>query len=101
MSVSVQPRRGLAKYLVDTDIAANALALHVSELSPGKQAHPPHMHNAVEAFYVLEGHAKVELEGAEHTLGPNEVIVLEAGKPHAIANTGDTKLRYLVIVAGR
>ena len=101
MSVSIQRRKGLARYLVDSGLAADSLGLHVSELSPRTQCHPPHTHDSVEAFYILEGRATVELEGVEHALGPNEAILLDAGRPHAIANAGDTKLRYLVILVGR
>ena len=101
MSLSVQTRKGLSRYLIDADVPANALGLHVSELAPGAMAHPAHTHAASEAFYVLEGRAAVEIAGERCEFGPNEAIVLDARKPHAIANAGDTRLRYLVVIAGR
>ena len=59
-----------------------------------------HEHAGVEAFYILEGHGTIEVEGEKHSLGPNEIILLDASKPHGLSNAGATPLRYLVIIAG-
>ncbi|MBN1246524.1 MAG: cupin domain-containing protein [Anaerolineae bacterium] len=100
MGFSIQPVKGLSKVLVDTDIDPGALRLHISEIAPGTAAHPPHTHEGVEAFYVLEGHGTLETQGERYDLGPNEAILLDATKGHGLTNTGDVPMRYVVIIAG-
>ena len=92
--------RGITKYLIDTGIEPQQLRMHISEVPAGGRSHPPHEHAGVEAFYILEGHGTIEVEGEQHSLGPNEVILLDASKPHGLSNAGTVPMRYLVIIAG-
>lgn len=101
MNTTVVQRKGLAKCVVDNDLAADRLGLHLSELAPGACAHAAHTHDGVEAFYVIEGNASVDVAGVSHQLAANEVLVMDAQKLHAISNSGDTTLRYLVIISRR
>ena len=100
MGFTVQSVKGVSKVLMDTGIDPQALRLHISEIAPGTAAHPPHTHAGVEAFYILEGHGTLETQGERHELGPNEAIVLDATQGHGLTNTGDTPMRYIVIIAG-
>lgn len=100
MSFSQKTVQGLTKYLADTDVDPHQLRMHISELAPGTRSHEAHTHAGVEAFYILKGHGTIEVAGEKHSLGPNEVILLDAGKPHGISNTGTTVMRYLVIIVG-
>jgi len=98
MGFSLQKTKGLTRCFVDTDVDWQKFRLHISETVPGTSSHPPHTHEGAEAFYVLEGHATVEVEGEQYSLGPNEAILVDATKLHGIVNTGATSLRYLVII---
>jgi mannose-6-phosphate isomerase-like protein (cupin superfamily) len=100
MGFSAQSVKGLTKCLVDADIAPHKLRLHVSEIAPGARAHEAHTHAGIEAFYVLEGHGAVEVEGESNSIGPNESIILDASKLHGLVNIGTVTLRYLVVIAG-
>lgn len=92
--------KGLHQCFVAEDINSEALRLHISEIAPGTSAHAPHTHAGVEAFYVLEGHGVLSVEGEPpQSLGPNEAIVLNPAKSHGLTNTGDTPMRYIVIIA--
>ena len=99
MSFSVESAKGLSKVLVDTSIDPETLHLHISEIEPGTVAHPPHTHEGVEAFYILEGQGTIEMEGERYVLGPNQAVLLDATKLHGLANSGDTPMRYIVIIA--
>ncbi len=67
-------------------------------LAPG-QAQKPHAHADQDKIYVvLEGRARVFLDGREEILDPGEAVVAPAGKPHGIANPGPAPLLALVIV---
>lgn len=100
MPFTLENVKGLHKYFVAEEINSGALRLHISEIEPGTSAHPPHTHAGAEAFYVLEGRGVLSVEGElpQH-LGPNEAIVLNPAKPHGLTNTGDTPMRYIVIIA--
>lgn len=91
--------KGLSRYLVAAGLDPQKLHLHLSEVAPGSRSHGAHTHPGVEMFYVLEGQATVEVEEETYTLGPNEALTLDAGRPHGIFNGGATRMRYLVIIA--
>ncbi len=92
--------KGLHQCFVAEGVNPAALRLHISEIAPGTSAHPPHMHAGVEAFYVLEGYGVLSVEGEPpQPIGPNEAIVLNPAKSHGLTNTGNTPMRYMVIIA--
>jgi mannose-6-phosphate isomerase-like protein (cupin superfamily) len=90
--------KGLTKCLVAESLDPQKLRLHLTEVEAGTRSHPAHTHTGVEVFYMLEGHATVEVDDERYALGPNEAILLDASCPHGIANTGATRMRYLVII---
>ncbi len=66
-------------------------------LQPGSSGAPPHCHALEEElFYVLEGSGMLTLGGAEHALGPGDVLARPPGTgvPHAIT-AGEAGLTYL------
>ena len=99
MTFQSQNLKGLSRCLLDADVDPAALHLHISEIAPGTSAHPPHTHDGVEAFYVLEGHGTLTVAGEAYALGPNEAFILDPTKPHGLTNTGDTSMRYMVIIS--
>ncbi|MBN2007022.1 MAG: cupin domain-containing protein [Anaerolineae bacterium] len=98
MPFTTQTVKGLTRYLQDTDLDPKALRMHLSEIAPGTNAHPPHSHAGAEAFYVLEGHGTLKVGEESYPLGPNEALLLDPTKTHGLTNTGDTPMRYLVII---
>ncbi len=56
-----------------------------------------HRHLASEhVVVVLEGRGVVRIGSLEETLEPLKGVRVEMGLPHAIANTGRTRLRYFL-----
>jgi len=94
-----QTVKGLGQYLVDSGIDPQVLRMHISEIAAGTSSHPPHIHAGIEAFYVLEGYGTLAIDGEQHVLGPNDVIILDPTKMHGLTNTGDVPMRYMVIIA--
>lgn len=92
-------KRNLSKFWLEAGIDPERFSMHISEAEPGGRLHPPHTHAGVEAFYMLEGHGLVETEGGAQPIGPNEVAVVDATKPHGLVNNGSTKMRYIVIIS--
>ena len=54
--------KGLARLLTDVDLPPERLRIHISEVGPGERSHPPHQHDGVEAFYMLEGEGTLEID---------------------------------------
>ena len=95
------PRKGLARCLVDEDLGIERLRVHISEVGPGTRSHPPHQHEDVEAFYMLEGEGTLEIDGASQLVRAGEAIMFDATKLHGLVNTGTTQMRYMVILTPR
>jgi uncharacterized cupin superfamily protein len=91
--------KGIARCLLDGDLGGEPLHLHISEVEPGGRAHPPHQHGGLEAFYVLEGEGTLEIGDERHRLHANECAVFDPQKLHGLVNTGETMLRYMVVLA--
>jgi mannose-6-phosphate isomerase-like protein (cupin superfamily) len=105
MPFTERQAKGVARCLVEAGLEPERLRFHISEIAPGTRAHPPHTHQAVEAFYVLEGRGVVEIGDPNggrsverHELGPNEALILDARTLHGLENTGATTMRYMVII---
>jgi mannose-6-phosphate isomerase-like protein (cupin superfamily) len=67
------------------------------QLSPTQKV-PWHYHHQVQdTFYVLEGRIRVFLRDPkeEVRLGPGETFTVRAGRPHLVANGGDTSATFL------
>jgi (S)-ureidoglycine aminohydrolase len=93
--------KGIARCLLDADLQGEPLHMHISEVGPGERSHPPHQHGGLEAFYMLEGEATLEIDGESFTLKTNEVAVFDPRKLHGLVNRGSVPMRYIVVLANR
>src|SRR5215472_11978147 len=69
------------------------------QISP-TQTVPWHYHNNVQdTFYVIEGHIRLLLKEPkqEVKLGPGEVYSVPPGRPHLVANAGESSATFLVL----
>jgi (S)-ureidoglycine aminohydrolase len=90
--------KGLARFLVDEDLPAERLRIHISEVEPGARSHAPHTHDGVEAFYMLEGEGTLEIDGERCPIRANEAVVFDPTKLHGLVNSGASPMRYIVII---
>ncbi len=68
-------------------------------LEPG-QEQKPHAHADQDKLYlVLEGRARVVVDGREETLEPGEAVAAPAGSHHGFANAGGERVVALVVIA--
>ena len=91
--------QGLARFLADADLPTDRLRIHISEVGPGARSHPPHQHDGVEAFYMMEGEGTLEIDGEHCVIRANEAVVFDPSKLHGLVNTGAAPMRYIVIIA--
>jgi (S)-ureidoglycine aminohydrolase len=99
MSFVEHQAKGLARFLADADLPSERLRIHISEVGPGARSHPPHTHDGVEAFYMLEGEGTLQIDGERCLIRANEAVVFDPTKLHGLVNTGAASMRYIVIIS--
>lgn len=67
------------------------------EIDPATPA-TPHRVTREEVFVVLDGTARVRLDGVDHVAGPGASIVVPAGVPFELAAAGDGPMRALCVL---
>jgi len=75
----------------------NGRTLKMSVVKPHDATHPPHKHIEDEFFFILEGKAKLFLDGDSVVCEPYTSFYCPSMVEHGIRNAGDTELKYLVI----
>ena len=77
--------------------ATNFRAVHY-EYEPNWSTKTTHLHKARESVYIiLEGLAKVHLNGEEHELGAGNVVYLSPGDIHGIVGSGPNGLKMIEV----
>ena len=77
------------------------IELHITELAPGREPHPPHHHVHEEMIMILEGTVEVNIADRHATLGPGSVAFVASGDQHGWHNAGTGRARYFVLALGR
>ena len=79
-------------------LAASPNLSVIQERVPSGSSEVRHLHRRVEQFfYVLNGIATLEVNGAIHVLKPNEGFYVPAGVPHTLSNQHKQILEFLVV----
>ncbi len=76
--------------LVTSATGSRSLLNGITEFGPGA-AIPLHTHNCEESVMVLEGEARVEIDGVEHRMGAGDTTWVPAGVPHRFVNASDSE----------
>ena len=83
-------------WLASGGLGASKLRVLVYEFEAGVTFDQVHYHNDRESIYViLEGEARVHLNGEDYTLGPGEVAYLSPKDVHGVVGTGSQGLKML------
>jgi (S)-ureidoglycine aminohydrolase len=99
MSFEVRPVKGIEYYFADEALSGDPLRLHISQVPPGERSHPPHRHDGLEAFYMLEGEGTLEIGDEQVVIKTGQAVVFDPARLHGLVNTGPTPMRYLVVIA--
>ena len=75
--------------------------IHLTELGPGQEPHPPHKHVHEEMLLLQQGALDVTLDGKTTRLTPGSVAYVASNHQHGWKNPGDTPTQYFVIAFGR
>ena len=83
------PGRNL-RWILGPAQGAEQLSSCVVELAPGAVVRPAHSHpDSEELVYILEGEARVWIDGEVGALGKGAVVLFPKGLPHMLANASD------------
>jgi mannose-6-phosphate isomerase-like protein (cupin superfamily) len=78
-------------------VRAEGLSVIEERMPPGT-AERRHLHRAArQFFYVPAGELTLELDDAEHGLGPNQGLEVAPGLAHQAFNRGGSDVRFLVV----
>jgi quercetin dioxygenase-like cupin family protein len=77
------------------------IELHLTELGPGQQPHPPHKHVHEEMLLLERGTLDVTIDGETTRLTPGSVAFVASNHQHGWKNPGDSPTEYFVIAFGR
>ena len=91
--------KGVDRFLFTKGADDHKLHLHVSEVGPGQRSHPPHQHEGLETFYILEGKGEIVHGEETYSVNSGEAMQVECSVLHGIRNAGEGPLRYAVIIA--
>ena len=92
--------RGSVVRLVDAEIGARQVDLHLNTITAGSAPGPYHLHKQVEnVYYVLSGTGVIRIDGTEYRVAPGDAVFIPPGVPHSASNVGESELRLLEIYA--
>ncbi|MGP8246305.1 MAG: cupin domain-containing protein [Bryobacteraceae bacterium] len=76
------------------------IGLHLSELDPGAEPSPAHVHRNEEIVVIREGTLQVTINGDSTNMGPGSVAYVQAGDSYGLKLVGTTPAKYIVIALG-
>lgn len=92
--------RGTSAELVNAQVGASALDVHVNHLRPGTGPGPYHLHSHSEnVYYLLSGRLLVRLDGFDHVLEPGDAAFIPPGVPHSATNADEDEAVLLEVYA--
>ena len=81
--------------------AAGPIEVHLTELGPGQEPHPPHKPVHEEMLLLERGTLDVTIDGKTTRLTPGSVAYVASNHEHGWKNPGDSPTQYFVIALGR
>lgn len=86
------------RWLLDREVGATKMMAALYDYEPNLRMERLHYHVSRESAYlVLEGEARIHLNGEEHKLGPETVVYISPGDVHAVVGTGVEGLKLLEV----
>lgn len=81
------------------ETTGGAFSLMEREIVPGSPFPPAHRHPGAEAFYILEGWLRFDVEGTVTDAGPGAFVLVPKGIGHTFGNASRASARLLIVHA--
>ena len=87
------------KKLVYEETGARDMIILHGAMEPGGMGEM-HVHEEMEqAFYILDGEARFEIDGEQHNVRKGNLVFIPRNTPHEMTSVGDTALKILIVMA--
>ncbi len=73
------------------------MELHLTELGPGEEPHPPHRHLHEEIVMLQKGTIDATIEGTTTRLTPGSVVYVASNQLHGWRNAGSESSQYFIL----
>jgi len=73
------------------------MELHLTELQPGAEPHPPHRHAHEEIVMLQKGIVDATIEGTTTRLTPGSVVYVASNQFHGWRNAGTEPSQYFIL----
>jgi quercetin 2,3-dioxygenase len=94
------PRSEVHGWMISRAAGMGRVAVNLAWVPPGKESAVFHVHHREEEWaYVLEGRGVIELDEAEHEVGPGDFVAFPPGVAHHVRNTSASD-RLLLLEGG-
>lgn len=94
------PRAEVHGWMLSRAAGLGRVAVNLAWLEPERESAVYHLHHREEEWaYVLEGQGVVELDGADHPLGPGDFVAFPPGVAHQVRNASPDR-RLLLLEGG-
>lgn len=92
--------RGRMIKLVDAEVGASRVDLHLNVILAGSAPGPYHLHTEAEnVYHVLDGRVRIRIDGVDHDAVAGDTVFIPPGVPHSATNIGEGDARLLEIYA--
>ncbi|SFI29686.1 Cupin domain-containing protein [Tindallia magadiensis] len=88
----------LEHFFEEEDFCGKGRLYGISIIHPGDSIGMHRHEGEQEAYFILEGEAHYNDNGREVQLNPGDFTLCRDGESHAIANQGDTDLKYVAMI---
>lgn len=88
---AASPGRSVQKFVIGSHCGARGLSIGIAVIAPGEGL-PLHTHDVEEFTMILEGEGTELLGDATFRVTAGTTILVPAGVPHRLINTGDLPL---------
>jgi mannose-6-phosphate isomerase-like protein (cupin superfamily) len=96
----LEPGRGESVRLIDTGIGVESLDVHMNVLAPHGPRGRVHRHSKSDNVYIVKsGEGLLTIEGDDHTIGTDDVVLIPAGVRQSLSNVSDRALVIYEIYA--
>jgi mannose-6-phosphate isomerase-like protein (cupin superfamily) len=82
-------------------LGVTAFGVNAVVMPPGMLGFEHYHDTQDELYFVHSGHARVEVEGEERTLGPGGLVHVDATTPRRVSNASDSEDLILLVVGGK
>lgn len=73
------------------------IEMHLTELGPGEEPHPPHRHLHEEIVMLQKGTVDATIEGVTTRLTPGSVVYVASNEFHGWRNVGSEPSQYFIV----